>query len=505
MNVPLQVLLVEDSEDDALLIVRALQRGDYAPQFERVDTARAMSAALERQPWDAIIADYSMPQFSAPAALTLMKERGIDLPFIIVSGSIGEDIAVASMKAGAHDYIMKDNLARLVVAIEREIREAQVRQARRFAEAQTRRQLERLSALRAIDLAISASLDLRVTLDILLAQVTTQLGIDAASVLLLNPHTQTLEGASARGFRSSGAARSAVRVGEGFAGRAVLERRTVAVPNLLPLDTAVTRMWLRDENFVAYYGTPLIAKGVVKGVLEVFHRTALEPDKDWLNFLEMLAGQAAIAIDNATLFESLQRSNAELALAYDTTLEGWSRALDLRDQETEGHTQRVTALTLRLAQIVGIGEPELLHIRRGALLHDIGKMGIPDSVLLKPAQLTPGEWEIMRRHPVYAYELLAPITYLRQAVEIPYNHHEKWDGSGYPRGLKGEQIPLAARIFAVVDVWDALRSDRPYRAAWREEKVREYIRAQAGLHFDPRIVQAFLDLLDQNEGAVIHP
>jgi len=191
---------------------------------------------------------------------------------------------------------------------------------------------------------------------------------------------------------------------------------------------------------------------------------------------------------------NLERVNTELAQAYDETLKGWSLALELRDNETQGHSQRVTEMTLHLARLIGIHDRELVHLRRGALLHDIGKMGIPDSILHKPGSLTKEEWEIMRKHPVYAYELLSPIAYLRPALDIPYNHHEKWDGTGYPRGLRGEQIPLAARIFAVVDVWDALRSSRPYRDAWPEENVRTYICEQATLYFDPQIVDIFLNI-----------
>jgi putative nucleotidyltransferase with HDIG domain len=208
--------------------------------------------------------------------------------------------------------------------------------------------------------------------------------------------------------------------------------------------------------------------------------------------------QAAIAIDNASLFEGLQKSNLDLALAYDATIEGWSRALDLRDRETEGHTIRVTDMTLRLARTMGVGEDELVQIRRGALLHDIGKMGIPDNILLKPGPLTDEEWTVMRRHPEYAYDLLSLVTYLRPALLIPYCHHEKWDGSGYPRGLREEAIPLAARIFAVVDVWDALRSERAYRQPWPEEKVREYLRSQNGKHFDPQVLNLFLNILEQD-------
>jgi len=239
----------------------------------------------------------------------------------------------------------------------------------------------------------------------------------------------------------------------------------------------------------------LIAKGQVKGVLEVFHREELQPDDQWLNFLEMLAGVAAIAIDNLGLFNDLQKSNMELTLAYDATIEGWSRALDLRDKETEGHTQRVTELTLQLAQRTGLPENELIYIRWGALLHDIGKMGVPDQILLKPGPLTEREWEIMRKHPKYALEMLQSISFLNKAIEIPYCHHERWDGKGYPRGLKGEQIPFSARLFSIVDVWDALGSNRPYRQAWCQEEIVHHIRSLSGSHFDPNVVDAFMELI----------
>ncbi len=189
----------------------------------------------------------------------------------------------------------------------------------------------------------------------------------------------------------------------------------------------------------------------------------------------------------------------QLALAYDTTIEGWSKALDLRDKETEGHTQRVTKLTLQLAAALGVPEENIVHIQRGALLHDIGKMGVPDSILLKQGPLTDEEREIMKQHPSNALQLLSPIAYLRPALDIPYCHHEKWDGTGYPRGLKGEQIPLAARIFSVVDVWDALIVDRPYRKALPKDEVRALLKEQTNTHFDPTVVQAFLALNVETE------
>ncbi|HZD56931.1 MAG TPA: GAF domain-containing protein, partial [Anaerolineales bacterium] len=363
---------------------------------------------------------------------------------------------------------------------------------------QTTHRLQQVQALHAIDQAITSSVDLRLTLKTVLEQVMSQLQVDAAGILLLDQSARVLEFAARLGFNTGALRHTHLNIGESYAGRAALERRIIHIPDLSEKPGDFSRaVLLAGEGFVTYYAVPLVAKGQVKGVLELFQRASFEPDPDWQDFLESLATQAAIAIDNAQLFADLQRSNQELALAYDTTLEGWSRALELRDQETEGHTSRVTDLTLRLSRTMGMSEAELVQVRRGALLHDIGKMGIPDSILLKDSPLSAEEWAVMRRHPIYAHELLSPVPFLKSALDIPYCHHEKWDGSGYPQGLIGEQIPLAARIFAIVDVWDALNSDRPYRPAWPKDKAVRYIRSQAGTHFDPRIVDVFLGTIQE--------
>ena len=226
------------------------------------------------------------------------------------------------------------------------------------------------------------------------------------------------------------------------------------------------------------------------GVLEVFHRSLVERDMEWHDLSAQWPGRPPPPLYQ--IIQNLQASNSDLFQAYDATIEGWSRALDLRDKETEGHSLRVTAQTLELARIMGLSGDQLVNIRRGALLHDIGKMGVPDNILLKAEDLTEDEWKIMRKHPTFAFELLSPIRYLKSAaIDIPYCHHEKWDGTGYPRGLKGEQIPLAARIFAVLDTWDALISVRPYRPAWSKEKALAHIRSLAGTHFDSAVVKAF--------------
>src|SRR2546422_92856 len=693
----LRVLVVEDRPADAELMAAELQRAGFTFDWQRVDSERDFLSQLNPHP-DIILADFHMPQFTGLRALQILKDRGLDIPLIIVSGSIGEEVAVNAMQQGASDYLLKDRLIRLGAAVNRALEAKHLRDEERkakeelamarnllhtmvttvpdyitvkdlesrymlvndayanflgkatsqelvgktafdvfphelaaqyaeadravlrteqpmvkaesrtvdsannvrwhsttrvplrngagqlvgvlnmsrditeqkHAEEQIERQLgtltalyataqklsqsldldqlahyvvetavktfgarfawighaepggairrlahwpnqaaaalenaallneaegrlHQLQALRSIDMAITASLDLRVVLNVILDQVTTHLKVDAGGVLLFDPYTQTLQFATNRGFRSRALQGTNLRLGEGHAGRAALERRSLTVQNLAAEPAEFSRsVNFAQERFVAYVAIPLIAKGQIKGVLEVFHRAVLSPTPEWLAFLEALGGQAAIAIDNSTLFDNLQRANTDLTMAYDTTLEGWSQALDLRDKETEDHTLRVTKLTLRLARQMGVRDADLVHIRRGALLHDIGKMGIPDQILLKPGPLTDEEWVVMKKHPEYANHLLGPIEYLRQAKHIPYSHHEKWDGTGYPRGLRGEEIPLSARIFAVVDVYDALTSDRPYRKAWPKDKALAYIREQAGKHFDPDVVETFL-------------
>ena len=358
---------------------------------------------------------------------------------------------------------------------------------------QTERNLQRLNALRTIDIAITSSTELRLSLSVLLTQARLLLDADAIVILKVNPLLQTLEFLAGKDFPSSSIENIRLRLGQGYAGMVALERRLVSIPNVTKSLKDGNRMdIIRTKTFQAYHAVPLIARGHLKGVLEIFHKRPFQPTKDWLETLDALAGQAAIAIENAELFDELEKSNTQLRLAYDATIEGWSRALDMRDRETEGHTQRVAEMTVDLARLMGFTEDELVHIRRGALLHDIGKMAIPDSILNKPAPLTESEWKIMRQHPTLAKSMLASIEYLRPALDIPYHHHERWNGSGYPDGLKGEAIPLAARIFAVVDVWDALRAPRPYRQAWPAREIEHFLETESGRLFDPQVVKLFL-------------
>ena len=356
--------------------------------------------------------------------------------------------------------------------------------------------VEQLEALRAIDQAIAASLDLGLTLEVFLSQAL-RLPLDAVALFLYRKEEKALVLQGAKGFLTpKDRLPHRIPLGMGHVGRAALEGEVVRVEDLTQ-DPGADPEFTLGEGLVSERAYPLFAKGQLVGVLAAFTRRPWDLAPEEEEFLEALVGQGAIALDNALTFRTLQRTQRELETAYDHTLWGWAKAVELRDQETAGHTERVTALTLRLARALGVPEEDLEHLRRGAILHDVGKLAIPDHILLKPGPLTEEEWAVMKKHPVYAHEWLSGIPFLRKALEIPYAHHERWDGSGYPRGLQGEAIPLSARIFAVVDVYDALTSDRPYRKAWSKEKALAYLEEQAGKGFDPQVVAAFLRLVEE--------
>jgi HD-GYP domain-containing protein (c-di-GMP phosphodiesterase class II) len=324
--------------------------------------------------------------------------------------------------------------------------------------------------------------------------------VDAADILLFNRNSQSFEFAAGNGFRSRVSEAGFHALGRSFASRVALERRVLQFrdPPEAQTNRELSALW-KSEGFVTYTGVPLIAKGDLKGVLEIHHRSIFHPETQWTELVQNFSTQAAIAIENTQLFNDLQNTNFELSLAYDATIEGWARALELRENEPPGHFQRVTEMTLVLARAMGVRDSDLVHVRRGALLHDIGKMALPDPILRKTGPLSEEEWGVMRTHPNHARELLTPIAYLRPALDIPCYHHEKWDGSGYPNGLKGEQIPLAARVFAVADVFDASTSDRFHRKGISKDKALEYIKSESGKHFDPSVVGAFLQLLSKGQ------
>ena len=329
--------------------------------------------------------------------------------------------------------------------------------------------------------------------------------------LMLRDSNGELSVQIARGIAHINLDEDAFRVSKTIVSKVAASCETVLTTNAQEDPRFENQMSVAAYQLRSILCAPLKLKSKLIGVLYVDNRAhaGIFQEND-LNLISAFANQAAVAIDNAQLFEDLQRSNRELEktnfklevanlvlkIAYEATLNGWVHALDLRDKETEGHTQRVTLLTERLARVMGVEGDQLVHIRRGALLHDIGKMAIPDGILLKQGKLTDEERALIQEHPTIAYKMLRPIEFLSPAINIPYCHHEKWDGTGYPLGLKREEIPFDARIFAVIDVWDALTSDRPYRKALPHAEVRQRIKVDSGKHFDPRVVEAFLEMDD---------
>jgi putative nucleotidyltransferase with HDIG domain len=363
---------------------------------------------------------------------------------------------------------------------------------------ETQLALRRMEALHDIDRIITSSVDLLFTIEQITQIIVSQLEIDAVNVVMYNPDSLTFRVVNSIGIYQSPLNQKHLtrdRITTQF----VLERKELKLENQADIYNHFSNdQEIIQAGFKSFLGVPLIVKGEIKGILELFHKSALETDLEWEDFLQTLATQLAIAIDNSQMFRNLQKSHLELTLSYDATIEGWAKTLELRDRETQGHSERVTSMAVKLARILGLGKEDLIHVRRGALLHDVGKIGIPNSILQKPDNLTGDEWKIMREHPTLAYNVLSGSEFLEKALDIPYSHHEKWDGTGYPNQLKGEEIPVAARIFAIIDVYDALRSDRPYRNAWSKSKTLKHIKGQSGSHFDPRVVEEFLKIVKKD-------
>jgi PAS domain S-box-containing protein len=360
--------------------------------------------------------------------------------------------------------------------------------ARKEAEQKVLHQLEEINGLREIDSSIILGAELADTLGIILKRAAESLHVDMVCLGLLSPDGSTFKDIFHLGDQFC--QNKPMQEEHSLALQAIEQHQTVFLSASDP-----QAAFLHKQAYQSCCATPMLLKNEVKGVMLVFSRNTLnQNDRDWIDYLETLAGQAVIALSNSELIDNLRKKNDELLEAYESTIAGWARALEIRDEETFGHSERVLDMAMKVAQAMAMPENELANFRRGVLLHDIGKIGVPDSILLKPGPLDDHEWDVMRKHPVYAFWLLKGISFLKGALDVPYSHHERWDGSGYPQGLKGQEIPLSARIFAVVDVWDALTNDRPYRKAWSAQKTREYLLTNAGTQFDPQVVEVFLNI-----------
>lgn len=454
MDDSIHILLIEDDPAHAELIQRAFDDRGKGTRLTVAQTLTQARACLEDFTPMLIIADWRLPDGDSNELLT--EEQYRPMPPVIIMTSYGsERNAVEAMKLGALDYIVKssESMTDMPHVAERAIQQWKIMQE------QERMQLALAEREAQFRLLAENSSDMISRHDIW------------GTFLYVSPACYTLLGYG-----------PAELIGHPLI-RLIHPEDAGLIMELLSFQA-----WTDPIAAVPYRARHKNGEYLW---LETTARVIYDQDN---NAIEIQASSRDIT-ERKQAQVALQRANEDLREAYDKTIEGWVLALDLRDRETEGHTQRVTEMAIQLARELGCTEEEILHIRRGALLHDMGKMGIPDEILQKPGPLTDDEWVIMRRHPLYAYQMLSPIHYLSQSLDIPHYHHERWDGSGYPQGLKGEAIPLFARLFAVVDVWDALSSDRPYRKRIPPEEVAAYLREESGRLFDPSIVEKFLPLI----------
>ncbi|NPV77282.1 MAG: HD domain-containing protein [Anaerolineae bacterium] len=351
-----------------------------------------------------------------------------------------------------------------------------------------------LEALRILDRAVLGIKSLPEAVNATLNQAIDLLGVDAAIIRIINHDMQKFERVFEQKFLTHPVNQANFKTTEQHAMTAWREKRLVYIQKLIETETFASKSQQDSHRFKSYLANPLQFEGKVFGVLEVFSHKTLMPSREWLAFYESFTAECGLLLPGIIELDKITQDYNELTLSYDATLELLSKVLDLHEHQTGEVTKQAADLSVALANELGVDAWLLPHIRRGALLHDIGNISVPDSVLLKTGQLTSEEWETIRNHTIYAHDLLSNVRYLQPALELITHHHERWDGNGYPKGLKGKQIPVVARIFTVVDVWFSLISPRPYRPAWRKEDALNYIASQANLQFDPEIVEKFVNL-----------
>ena len=458
MDDKINILLIEDEDPHAELIQRAFEDQNSHVFVHRVKSLTEARAQILAQEPALIIADWRLPDGDSMELLPNHHDP-LSTPVILMTSYGNERIAVEALKSGALDYVVKspESMLDMPHLAERAIEQWAVRAERaKMQEALLESEAQfRLLAENASDMILRLATD--------------------GQVLYVSPACETILGYKPKEL-----------IG------------TISFDIVHENDRSFVKNLFKGNRYDTTYTVTYQAlhKSGHYVWLESSARAILDRKTDTISEIQVASRDIT---ERKKSEKALQDAHDHLQEAYQRTIEGWIRALDLRDRETEGHTQRVTELTIKVAKTLGFSDEELTHIRRGAMLHDMGKMAIPDEILQKPGPLNEAEWEKMRRHPVYVYEMLSPIPYLHPALDIPYCHHERWDGSGYPRGLKGEEIPLVARLFAIVDVWDALCSDRPYRKKMPQKEVITYLREKSGQLFEPRLIDVFLAVVETQQ------
>lgn len=446
MGIPVQVLIVEDSEDDALLLLRELRRGGYDPTFERVETEEAMAVALDRQHWEVVIADYIMPRFSGPTALHLYKERNLDIPFIVVSGKVSEERAVEALKAGAHDFVNKNNLSRLVPAIQRELRDAGIRKEHRKA----------LEELRRLAILVESSDE-------------AIMGTDLEGVILhWNPGAEKLFGYHA----------------DEILGRPL---SLLMPPNKKDDLTRILTTIKRGESLRHFETTRIRKDGMLVDV-----SVSVSPIKDNSG---RIIGVSAIDYDiteRKVADEKLKESHRRLERTIEETMHAMALTVEIRDPYTSGHQRRVAKLAIAIAREMALPGDQIYAIQMAADIHDIGKIYVPAEFLSKPGHLSELEFDLMKAHARIGYDILKSIEFPWPIAHMVLQHHERLDGSGYPAGLKGEEILLEARILAVADVVEAMSSHRPYRPTLGINRALQEVSGNKGTLYDTQAVMACL-------------
>ncbi len=461
----LRILIVEDSEDDTLLIIRNLKKGGYSPVYERVETTAAMKKALQEKQWDIILCDYKMPEFDAPSAIALLKEANIDIPLIIVSGTMGEETAVECMRLGAQDYIMKGNLFRLCPAIARELKDVEVKNRQKQTESQREAVLEALrqseEKYRSILETIQEGyfeVDFAGNFTFFNDSLCRNLGYSKEELMGMNNRQYTDKEYSKKLFQAFNKVYNTGEPTEGFDWQIIRKdgtKRSIEASVSLQKDSS---------------GKPTGFRGIARDVTE---RKQAE--------------------------EKLLLTLESLRKAFGTIIKVMVSAVEMRDPYTSGHQIRSADLARAIATEMGLPQDKINGIRLAGSIHDIGKLSIPAEILSKPSKLTNIEFSLIKEHSRVGYEMLKDVESPWPLAQIVYQHHERIDGSGYPKNLKGDEIIMEARIMAVADVVEAMASHRPYRPGLGIDAALAEIEKNKGTHYDNTVADACLKLFREKD------